>query len=101
MSIQEQVAILLNLSTHSPQTARPRLANLSPRTHIKGPSASQVYLLPPTNPMSSPSPKPLQILVIGAGITGLSSALALTKYFPSSHTTTITVLEIRPVPSTI
>lgn len=51
--------------------------------------------------MASPSAGPLQILITGAGITGLATALALTKYFPPSQTPQITVLEIRPTPSTI
>lgn len=43
---------------------------------------------------------PLRVVIIGAGITGLSSAIALNKYSPSPKPT-ITIVEIRSAPSTI
>lgn len=56
----------------------------------------------PADPSSSPSPsqQPLRVLILGAGITGLSSALALSKYLPHPKPY-ITVFELRPTPSTI
>lgn len=43
---------------------------------------------------------PLKIVIIGAGITGISSAIALNQYLPSPKAE-VTVIEIRSAPSTI
>jgi salicylate hydroxylase len=48
------------------------------------------------------STQPLQILILGGGIAGLTTALSLTKFSPStSPPPTITIFEIRPQPATI
>jgi salicylate hydroxylase len=48
------------------------------------------------------STQPLQILILGGGIAGLTTALSLTKFSPStSPPATITIFEIRPEPATI
>jgi salicylate hydroxylase len=48
------------------------------------------------------STQPLQILILGGGIAGLTTALSLTKFSPStSPPPTITIFEIRPEPATI
>jgi salicylate hydroxylase len=48
------------------------------------------------------STQPLQILILGGGIAGLTTALSLTKFSPStSPPATITIFEIRPKPATI
>jgi salicylate hydroxylase len=44
--------------------------------------------------------QPLQILILGGGIAGLTTALSLTKFSPSPPPT-ITIFEIRPEPATI
>lgn len=45
---------------------------------------------------------PLDIIILGGGIAGLTTALALTKYAPASHPPpNITIYEIRPKPATI
>ncbi|KAF2683400.1 FAD/NAD(P)-binding domain-containing protein [Lentithecium fluviatile CBS 122367] len=46
--------------------------------------------------------KPFNIIILGGGIAGLTTALALTKYSPTSQPPpTITIYEIRPQPATI
>lgn len=45
--------------------------------------------------------KPLDILILGGGVAGLTSALALTKFAPAGQTPTIRVFEVRPQPATI
>jgi salicylate hydroxylase len=49
------------------------------------------------------TPKPFTILILGGGISGLTTALALTKFFLSSHLPApqIHIFEIRPVPATV
>jgi salicylate hydroxylase len=48
------------------------------------------------------SSQPLNIIILGGGIAGLTTALALTKYTPSSlKPPRITLYEIRPKPATI
>ncbi|PSN65367.1 FAD/NAD(P)-binding domain-containing protein [Corynespora cassiicola Philippines] len=45
---------------------------------------------------------PLHIIILGGGIAGLTTALALTKYAPSSSPTPkISIFEVRPEPATI
>jgi salicylate hydroxylase len=44
--------------------------------------------------------QPLQILILGGGIAGLTTALSLTKFSPSPPPS-ITIFEIRPEPATI
>ncbi|KAF2645433.1 FAD/NAD(P)-binding domain-containing protein [Massarina eburnea CBS 473.64] len=45
---------------------------------------------------------PLNIIILGGGIAGLTTALALTKYAPTSQPPpNITIFEIRPEPATI
>jgi 2-polyprenyl-6-methoxyphenol hydroxylase-like FAD-dependent oxidoreductase len=43
----------------------------------------------------------MDILILGGGVAGLTSALALTKFAPPGLVPTIRVFEIRPVPATI
>jgi 2-polyprenyl-6-methoxyphenol hydroxylase-like FAD-dependent oxidoreductase len=45
--------------------------------------------------------KGLDIIILGGGIAGLTSALALTKFAPADQIPTIRIFEIRPVPATI
>jgi salicylate hydroxylase len=46
--------------------------------------------------------KPFEIIILGGGIAGLTTALALSKYTPTSHPPpSITIFEIRPQPATI
>ena len=48
------------------------------------------------------STKPMDIIILGGGIAGLTTALSLTKFFPStSPPPNITIFEIRPEPATI
>ncbi|KAF2832112.1 FAD/NAD(P)-binding domain-containing protein [Ophiobolus disseminans] len=48
------------------------------------------------------STKPFEILILGGGIAGLTTALSLTKFSPSSQPSPrITIFEIRPEPATI
>jgi 2-polyprenyl-6-methoxyphenol hydroxylase-like FAD-dependent oxidoreductase len=50
----------------------------------------------------SSAPSPLNIIILGGGIAGLTTALSLTKYAPSnSPPPQITLYEIRPEPATI
>ena len=44
---------------------------------------------------------PVDILILGGGISGLTSAVALTKLFPKDVVPRIQIFEIRPVPATI
>ena len=53
---------------------------------------------------AEPIPKPLEILIMGAGISGLTSVLALSHPHnlpPSTPPPNITIAEVRPTPSTI
>jgi salicylate hydroxylase len=43
----------------------------------------------------------MDILILGGGVAGLTSALALTKFAPKGVVPKIQILEIRPVPATI
>jgi salicylate hydroxylase len=43
----------------------------------------------------------MDIIILGAGVAGLTSALALTKFAPAGSTPNIRVFEVRPVPATI
>ncbi|KAK8061696.1 FAD/NAD(P)-binding domain-containing protein [Apiospora phragmitis] len=45
--------------------------------------------------------KPLDIIILGGGIAGLTTALALTKFAPKDSVPRIQIIEIRPVPATI
>ncbi|KAK8104812.1 uncharacterized protein PG998_011845 [Apiospora kogelbergensis] len=45
--------------------------------------------------------KPLDIIILGGGIAGLTTALALTKFAPRDAVPRIHIFEIRPVPATI
>lgn len=52
--------------------------------------------------MASAAPnKGLNVLILGGGVAGLTSALALTKFAPAGQTPNIKIFEIRPVPATI
>lgn len=52
--------------------------------------------------MASAAPtKGLNVLILGGGIAGLTSALALTKFAPPGAVPNIKIFEIRPVPATI
>ncbi|KAF2200809.1 FAD/NAD(P)-binding domain-containing protein [Delitschia confertaspora ATCC 74209] len=52
------------------------------------------------NPL--PSLQPLSILILGGGISGLTTALSLTKFTPPTHPPpSIKIFEIRPFPATI
>lgn len=43
----------------------------------------------------------MDILILGGGVAGLTSALALTQFAPKGVTPNIQIFEIRPVPATI
>ncbi|KAK8000724.1 fad nad-binding domain-containing protein [Apiospora arundinis] len=45
--------------------------------------------------------RPLEIIILGGGIAGLATALALTKFAPEDAVPRIHIFEIRPVPATI
>jgi len=45
--------------------------------------------------------KGLDVIILGGGIAGLTTALALTKYAPKGAVPRIRIFEIRPVPATI
>jgi salicylate hydroxylase len=47
------------------------------------------------------APKPMDIIILGGGIAGLTTALSLTKFAPASSPPNITIFEIRPEPATI
>src|ERR1700753_4224355 len=51
--------------------------------------------------MAPASPEGLQVLILGGGIAGLTTALALTKFAPAGKVPKIQIFEIRPVPATI
>ncbi|KAL9536171.1 FAD-dependent urate hydroxylase [Sphaerulina musiva] len=50
---------------------------------------------------TNPSSSGLDVLILGGGIAGLTTALALTKYAPKDHVPRIRIFEIRPEPATI
>ena len=43
----------------------------------------------------------MDIIILGGGVAGLTTALALTKFAPSGQIPKIRIFEIRPVPATI
>jgi salicylate hydroxylase len=49
----------------------------------------------------APVTKPMDIIILGGGIAGLTTALSLTKFAPTSSPPNITIFEIRPEPATI
>jgi salicylate hydroxylase len=49
----------------------------------------------------APANKPMDIIILGGGIAGLTTALSLTKFAPSFPPPNITLYEIRPEPATI
>jgi salicylate hydroxylase len=51
--------------------------------------------------MAPASKDGLDIIILGGGIAGLTTALALTKYAPKGQVPRIRIFEIRPVPATI
>lgn len=51
--------------------------------------------------MAPASKDGLQIIILGGGIAGLTTALALTKFAPPGKVPRIQIFEIRPVPATI
>jgi len=51
--------------------------------------------------MAPPSSPGLDIIILGGGIAGLTTALALTKFAPADKIPRIQIFEIRPVPATI
>ncbi|KAF2485489.1 hypothetical protein BDY17DRAFT_322325 [Neohortaea acidophila] len=51
--------------------------------------------------MAPASPDGLDVLILGGGISGLTTALALTKFAPPGKVPRIRIFEIRPVPATI
>ncbi|KAK6429214.1 hypothetical protein LTR95_014637, partial [Oleoguttula sp. CCFEE 5521] len=51
--------------------------------------------------MAPASPEGLDILILGGGIAGLTTALALTKFAPKDQIPRIKIFEVRPVPATI
>lgn len=51
--------------------------------------------------MAPASKDGLDIIILGGGIAGLTTALALTKYAPKGQVPRIRIYEIRPVPATI
>ncbi|KAM0723804.1 hypothetical protein Q7P37_000794 [Cladosporium fusiforme] len=51
--------------------------------------------------MAPASPDGLNIIILGGGIAGLTTALALTKYAPKGQVPRIQIFEIRPTPATI
>jgi len=51
--------------------------------------------------MAPASPDGLRVIILGGGIAGLTTALALTKFAPAGKVPKIDIYEIRPVPATI
>lgn len=51
--------------------------------------------------MAPSSPDGLNILILGGGIAGLTTALALTKYAPAGKIPRVQIFEVRPEPATI
>ncbi|KAI6810592.1 FAD/NAD(P)-binding domain-containing protein [Hortaea werneckii] len=51
--------------------------------------------------MAPASPDGLRVIILGGGISGLTTALALTKYAPKGQVPKIDIFEIRPEPATI
>lgn len=51
--------------------------------------------------MAPASPDGLDIIILGGGIAGLTTALALTKFAPAGKVPKIQIFEIRPTPATI
>lgn len=56
---------------------------------------------PSESPSLTPSSTPLEVLILGGGIAGLTLALALTKFSPANAIPHIRIFEVRPVPATI
>ncbi len=53
------------------------------------------------NPPPTMSSQGYQILILGGGVAGFTTALALTKFAPAGLDPTITIFEIRPEPGTV
>jgi 2-polyprenyl-6-methoxyphenol hydroxylase-like FAD-dependent oxidoreductase len=51
--------------------------------------------------MAPPSANGLEVIILGGGIAGLTTALALTKFAPKDQVPRIQIFEIRPEPATI
>lgn len=51
--------------------------------------------------MSLSATHPIDIIILGGGVAGLTSALALTKYSPTTAIPKINIYEIRPEPGVI
>lgn len=51
--------------------------------------------------MAPASPNGLNVIILGGGVAGLTTALALTKFAPQGQIPRIQIFEIRPVPATI
>ncbi|KXL48207.1 hypothetical protein M433DRAFT_130580 [Acidomyces richmondensis BFW] len=51
--------------------------------------------------MAPASPDGLRVIILGGGISGLTTALALTKFAPAGQVPKIDIFEIRPEPATI
>lgn len=51
--------------------------------------------------MAPASPDGLQVIILGGGISGLTTALALTKFAPKGQVPRIQIFEIRPEPATV
>ena len=51
--------------------------------------------------MAPAAPDGLKVIILGGGISGLTTALALTKFAPPGKVPKIDIYEIRPVPATI
>jgi hypothetical protein len=65
---------------------------------ITGPSTITIFSIMASPTSSKVSPKPLEIIILGGGIAGLTLALALTKFAPEEEIPRIRIFEIRPEP---